>query len=158
MASYAPLFSNIEGWQWSPDLIWFDNLKSYGTPNYYVQKMFSTNRGTTVVPALRDGAAVSGQDSLYITSCLDKDTHEIIIKMVNTASRQVTLDFSIEGVSSLGKIGIEQVLASKDPQMVNSLKTPLALIPVQKNFSLKGKKFGITVDAFSVSILKVSYK
>ncbi|HKZ38561.1 MAG TPA: alpha-L-arabinofuranosidase C-terminal domain-containing protein, partial [Chryseolinea sp.] len=35
MASYAPLFAHAEGWQWTPDLIWFDNLRSYGTPNYY---------------------------------------------------------------------------------------------------------------------------
>ena len=41
MASYAPLFAHAEGWQWTPDLIWFDNLRSYGTPNYYVQKLFA---------------------------------------------------------------------------------------------------------------------
>src|ERR1035441_4932646 len=35
MASYAPLFAHIDGWQWKPDLIWTDNLRSYGTPNYY---------------------------------------------------------------------------------------------------------------------------
>src|ERR1700730_240837 len=29
MASYAPLFAHIDGWQWKPDLIWLDNLKSY---------------------------------------------------------------------------------------------------------------------------------
>ena len=27
-ASYAPLFAHVEGWQWRPDLIWFDNLSS----------------------------------------------------------------------------------------------------------------------------------
>jgi hypothetical protein len=31
MASYAPLFAHIDGWQWTPNLIWFDNLRSYGT-------------------------------------------------------------------------------------------------------------------------------
>jgi alpha-N-arabinofuranosidase len=36
MASYAPLLANVEAWQWKPDAIWFDNLHSYGTPNYYV--------------------------------------------------------------------------------------------------------------------------
>jgi alpha-L-arabinofuranosidase len=25
-ATYAPLFAHVEGWQWRPDLIWFDNL------------------------------------------------------------------------------------------------------------------------------------
>ncbi len=46
MSSYAPLFGHVEAWQWTPNMIWFDNLRSYGTPNYYVQKMFSVNRGT----------------------------------------------------------------------------------------------------------------
>ena len=39
MASYAPLFAHVDGWQWTPDLIWVDNLRTYGTPNYYVQKI-----------------------------------------------------------------------------------------------------------------------
>lgn len=34
MASYAPLMANVNAWQWTPDAIWFDNLRSYGTPNY----------------------------------------------------------------------------------------------------------------------------
>jgi alpha-N-arabinofuranosidase len=42
MASYAPLFAHVDAWQWTPDLIWFNNLKSFGTANYYVQKLFST--------------------------------------------------------------------------------------------------------------------
>ena len=46
MASYAPLFAHVDAWQWTPDLIWFDNLRSYGTPNYYVQKLFANNTGT----------------------------------------------------------------------------------------------------------------
>ena len=28
MATYAPLFAHVEGWQWRPDMIWFDNLNS----------------------------------------------------------------------------------------------------------------------------------
>jgi alpha-N-arabinofuranosidase len=157
MASYAPLFAHIEGWQWSPDLIWFDNLRSYGTPNYYVQKMFATNRGTSVVPALRNGVAISGQDSLYITSCLDKTTHELIIKMVNVSSGPVTLDFALEGIKSVGKNAIEQVLVSDDLNMVNSLQSPIALTPVDRKILLKGKKFRISLDALSFSVLKVHY-
>src|ERR1022692_1314298 len=36
MASYAPLMAHADAWQWKPDEIWFDNLHSYGTPDYYV--------------------------------------------------------------------------------------------------------------------------
>jgi alpha-N-arabinofuranosidase len=49
MCSYAPLFAHVDAWQWRPDLIWFDNLTTVATPNYYVQKLFSTNKGTDVV-------------------------------------------------------------------------------------------------------------
>ena len=57
LASYAPLFAHVEAWQWNPNLIWFDNLRSMGTPSYYVQKLFSTNRGTTILPIrLAEGA------------------------------------------------------------------------------------------------------
>jgi alpha-L-arabinofuranosidase len=49
MSSYAPLLGHEEAWQWRPNLIWFDNLTSYATPNYYVQQMFSRNRGDVVL-------------------------------------------------------------------------------------------------------------
>ena len=62
MASYAPLLAHVDAWQWRPDLIWFDNLTTIGTPNYYVQKLFSNYKGTRVVPVLSDGKALTGQE------------------------------------------------------------------------------------------------
>ena len=50
MASYAPLMAHVDAWQWKPDDIWFDNLRSYGTPDYYVQKIYANNAGTRIVP------------------------------------------------------------------------------------------------------------
>ncbi|RYY14557.1 MAG: alpha-L-arabinofuranosidase, partial [Cytophagaceae bacterium] len=43
MASYAPLFANVDAWQWTPNLIWFDNLNAYGSPSYYVQQLYALN-------------------------------------------------------------------------------------------------------------------
>ena len=51
MASYAPLLANVDYVNWSPDLIWFDNARVYGTPSYWVQRLFSRNRGDTLVPS-----------------------------------------------------------------------------------------------------------
>ena len=51
MASYAPLFANVNGIQWHPDLIYYDSSRSFGTPSYYVQKLFSQNRGDAILPA-----------------------------------------------------------------------------------------------------------
>ena len=50
MASYAPLFANVNYKKWNPDLINFDGSRVYGLPSYYVQKMFSENRGEVVLP------------------------------------------------------------------------------------------------------------
>ena len=50
MASYAPLLANVHSINWRPDLIYFDNVKSYGTPSYYVQKMFADSRVDSSVP------------------------------------------------------------------------------------------------------------
>jgi alpha-L-arabinofuranosidase len=51
MASYAPMFANVNGIQWHPDLIYYNNSQVFGTPSYYVQQMFGQNRGDTVLPA-----------------------------------------------------------------------------------------------------------
>ncbi len=54
MASYAPLFANVNYKKWNPDLINFDSSRVYGVPSYYVQKMFSENRGDVVLPLTID--------------------------------------------------------------------------------------------------------
>jgi alpha-N-arabinofuranosidase len=53
MNAYAPVFVNVNpgGRQWAVDLIGYDALTSFGSPSYYVQKMFSNNRGDVVLPA-----------------------------------------------------------------------------------------------------------
>ena len=54
MATYAPLFAHVEGWRWRPDMIWYDNNNSVRTASYYVQQLFSENKGTNVVPLTMD--------------------------------------------------------------------------------------------------------
>ena len=46
MASYAPIFVNVNDQKWMPDMIRFDATYSYGTPSYYVQKLMSQKLGT----------------------------------------------------------------------------------------------------------------
>ncbi len=49
LAAYAPLFGNVTSNQWTPDLIWFNNSKAWGSVNYYVQKLFANNAGTKLI-------------------------------------------------------------------------------------------------------------
>ena len=73
LTSYAPLFAHEEGWQWTPDMIWFNNLESFGTPNYYVQKLFANNKGTDLLSITKDGKAVTGQNDLFASAVKDVD-------------------------------------------------------------------------------------
>jgi alpha-L-arabinofuranosidase len=50
MISYAPLLANVNSINWRPNLIYFDSVTSYGTPSYYVQKMFADSLLDSVVP------------------------------------------------------------------------------------------------------------
>lgn len=46
MASYAPLFENVNRRDWPTNLIWYDNEKTMGRASYYVQQMYANNRPT----------------------------------------------------------------------------------------------------------------
>jgi len=51
MASYAPMFAKYGNVQWADaNMIWFNNTDYVLTPNYYVQKLFSTNAGDYSLP------------------------------------------------------------------------------------------------------------
>ena len=62
MAAYAPLFGNLTATHWAPDLIWFNNNTSTASINYYMQKLFSTNAGTTLLGTQFDGAQIPSED------------------------------------------------------------------------------------------------
>lgn len=49
MCSYAPVFVNIHDKRWMPDMIRFDAAHAWGSPSYYVQRLFAENVGTTMV-------------------------------------------------------------------------------------------------------------
>ncbi|MFI7422554.1 alpha-L-arabinofuranosidase C-terminal domain-containing protein [Nonomuraea sp. NPDC049684] len=62
LASYAPLLANVDYVNWFPDLIWYDNDQVFGSANYYVQKLFSTNLGDRIQPSTFESATKSPAD------------------------------------------------------------------------------------------------
>jgi alpha-L-arabinofuranosidase len=155
MCSYAPLFAHVDAWQWRPDLIWFDNLYSMATPNFYVQQLFSTNKGTDVVKVLENDAAVAGKDNLYASAVIDKKTGELIIKMVNSLSVAQLVELKIAGIKPLKKNAVIQVLAADDLKSCNKLSEPEKLRPVQSGLSLKDNKLIQSLLPFSVTVFKI---
>jgi alpha-L-arabinofuranosidase len=158
MASYAPLFANADAWQWSPDLIWVDNLKIYGTPNYYVQKLYSLNKGTNVVPATMDGKVIAGQDSIYVSSVIDKNTNDVIVKLVNASAIPVNKTVVIAGVKKMAATATVAVLKSDSLTDVNSFATPDVISPVTTSIALKGKELSVVLPAYSFSVYRIAMK
>ena len=155
MASYAPLFAHVEAWQWRPDLIWFDNLNVVGTPNYYVQKLFSTNKGDRVAPMLENGAAVSGQDSLYAGAVMDRAKGELIFKVVNTSSQAMPVEISLKSGRFTGKSAVLQTLASDDLTLYNSIENPLAIYPEKSELRVDGNRIPMQAPPRSLSVIRV---
>jgi alpha-L-arabinofuranosidase len=155
MASYAPLFAHIDGWQWTPSLIWVDNLRSFGTPNYYVQQLFSLNKGTNVISLLVNNQPVTGQDGLFGTACIDKSTNELIIKFVNTTDKPHDANFRIDGVKKLQSKGTLTVLSGEHNDQVNSFDHPNAISPKQEEFIIKGKNIKLPLKPYSFNVIRI---
>jgi alpha-L-arabinofuranosidase len=158
LSSYAPLFGHMDGWQWTPNLIWFDNLRSYGTPNYYVQKSFGTNLGGIILPVLVDGSSKNGQGDLFTSASLDHRTGEVILKVVNAAPASRSVRINLAGAKQIGKTGRAIVLASPDLKAENSFEEPKKVAPVERPLSVSSSEFSFTLAPYSLTILRVGAK
>jgi alpha-N-arabinofuranosidase len=154
MASYAPLFAHADGWQWTPDLIWVDNLRSYGTPDYQVQKLFSVYKGTQEVPILLDNKAVAGKEGFYACAALDKATNEIILKVVNSSGKAQNADFMIDGAKLQSKASVI-VLANENLNQVNSFENPSAVSPKTQEVKLQNKKLTFQLKPYSLNVIRI---
>lgn len=76
LACYAPMLCHTEDKKWHPDMIYYDNAHAYGSPSYYVQKLFMNYQGTHLLatadtiahrekkaPAARGSVSFSCRDS-----------------------------------------------------------------------------------------------
>ncbi len=154
LATYAPLFAHVDGWQWNPDLIWFDNLRSMKTPNWYVQQLYSLYKGTAVISAVgTDGKALSGQHQLYASAVKD-DEGRIVIKVGNASASPQKLEIQLNGGK---KIAVRRLtcirLQSDDLNVENSLDNPQAIVPVKTEQPLLSSSFETELPAQSFSVL-----
>lgn len=155
MASYAPLFAHVDGWQWTPNLIWFDNLRSYGTPNYYVQKLFATNTGTRTLPVTINGSAENARQGLYSSASLDERTGEVVVKAVNTTKIARPVRIALEGASGVGG-GRSIILGSADLKAENSLDHPSSVAPIESKLPAAKPEIRM-LDPYSVTVLRLPY-
>ncbi len=158
MATYAPLFAHVEGWQWRPDAIWFDNLRSFKSVSYYVQQLYAMNKGTNVLSLTMNGKPVAGQegqDGLFASSVFDKATGEVIVKVVNTSDTPQPLSIQLNGMKGVRKAEII-TLTHDGMDDENSLDNPEKIIPVEATCQVDaGKKASLLLDDIPAKTFRI---
>ena len=133
MSSYAPTFAHIEGWQWRPDLIWFDNLRVMRSCSYWVQWLYSNNKGTRALPLTIGGKPVVNAGDLNATAAVDDVTGDLIIKIANLSPYSQVVTFDLPG----GLKSAERTLLHSDnPYDENTLDEPGRVAPVTEALDL----------------------
>ena len=155
MASYAPLFGHVDGWQWSPDLIWVDNLNVYGTPSYYVQQLYSLHKGTDIIPVKRDGQNLTGQDSLYASAVYDEQSKELVIKLVNYNPQSTVVHLALDNKKKVKGAGTKITLANPELDVANSIEVPLQIQPQETAVQYKGKMIKDILLPYSFTVLRL---
>jgi alpha-L-arabinofuranosidase len=150
MSSYAPLFANYNHTQWNPDLIGYDQIRSFGSTSYWVQQMFGRNVGDKILPVT---ASASG---LYCSATIDSRSGRVYLKIVNPATQAVTAQLAFTGRSAAAA-GIE-VLTGPDPAAGNTLTEPDAIVPSRSLLQGSNGVFSYQVPASSVTVVTLSGK
>ncbi len=151
-ATYAPLFAHVEGWQWRPDLIWFDNLSSVRSANYYVQQLYGENKGTNVLSLTENGKAVAGENGLYATACFDKPTKSYIVKIANTSAEEKAITVTFNGIKSLkaGKV----TMMTAPLQAENKIDNKNAVVPVTADAQANGNVLNVKMKPNSFAVYR----
>ncbi|XP_073140710.1 alpha-L-arabinofuranosidase 1-like [Henckelia pumila] len=153
MASYAPLFVNVNDKTWMPDAIVFDSSRTYGTPSYWMQQLFKDTNGATLVSST---LLANDSSSLITSAILWKDLKSsqsyLRIKVVNFGSNNVTLQISINGLepNSLKLSGSTKTeLKSSNLMDENSFREPKKVVPVGKPLENAGNNMNAFLYPFS---------
>ena len=157
MATYAPLFAHVEGWQWRPDAIWFDNLRKFNSCAYYVQQLYSHNKGTNMLTLTMNGKAVAGnpdQDGLFASAVYDKNSNEVIVKVVNTGDKAQEVTLNLKGMKGTHDAKLI-VFHSDNLTAENTLDEPAKIIPRLTEITVTAPAQTVSVPARTFYIYKI---
>lgn len=160
LATYAPLFAHVDAWQWRPDMIWFDNSRVLLTPNYYVQQLYSHNKGTHTLRLTENGEVVKGQDALYASAVYDADSARVVVKVayVGEQPQEVVLRFDgLKRRQALSQQAALVVMHSDDKGASNSFKNPTAVVPQHATAVVEGNSCRLTLVPQSFYVISIPF-
>ncbi|KAF5385088.1 hypothetical protein D9615_001064 [Tricholomella constricta] len=156
-SAYAPSFQHIRNYQWTPDIITYDASHIVKSTSYYVQEMFSVNRGTHVLKTSPTSTADSAP--LFWVASYHNDTNVVFLKVSNTGTSDLVanifLDFPITGFGTATSISSPSLSPiSGIFNVSNTIEEPELIIPVASSFAIPHPdRFNYTFPATSVTVI-----
>ncbi len=153
MASYAPLLVNINpgGLQWDTDLIGYDAMKSYGSPSYYTQVMFSNYLGTEILKGDLSGANAR----CFYSATYTPDSGTLYLKLVNASSVAQPITLQLQGADHLQKTARVVRLSASNTQETNTMDDPERIKPVESEVKGVSSNFAYTIAPYSIEVLEL---
>lgn len=152
MTCYAPLLARINYAVWNPDLIWFDDKESYGTPSYYVQQLYGNHLGDYNV------VYSHSEEEFPVQVSYDETRKEIILRMVNLTDKEKNMDVVLdeawdisESELRINEIGNEELAA------YNQIGKEL-IVPKETRTVLEQKNHRISLHAKPYSFVTYEWK
>jgi len=179
MSCYAPLFVNVntatatapKAWQWDSDLIGYDALNSYGSPSYYVQKLFSQYLGNKIVPVTAtnipmqnrplskkdsaDGVTTQKVPTVFYSATMNDTTDVVYLKIVNTTAQKQPVTIKLDGIVSVAPEAKLVIVKGDKPGDTNSIDHPENIVPGMSVIKNLKPVFSRLLDPYSVSIIEL---
>lgn len=150
LASYAPLFARVGYAQWSPDMIWFDDARAYGTPSYYVQKLYGENLGTVTLAMEGQEKALREQE-IYANASYDEAAGEIIVKVVNHSAQARDLSLRLaESYAPAGTVKLSRLAGREEDYNCITNPDVVTLQTVEEPFA-----GSLVLPAFSFTVARI---
>jgi alpha-N-arabinofuranosidase len=178
MHCYAPLFTRMNqgGNQWKTNLIGYDSLGSFGSPPYYVQKMFANAKGDQILPigqiipqviatpAAEPAQAGRGRrdtppspnEPLFACASKEDASGDIILKVVNIFNVDQNITVELNG-ANIKKKATGQVMTGLLDD-INSMEDPFHTVP--KDFVIKdaSSAWNHTFPGNSITVIRFKTK
>ncbi|MBR3442029.1 MAG: carbohydrate binding domain-containing protein [Bacteroidaceae bacterium] len=157
MATYAPLFAHVDGWQWRPDMIWYDNLRSVRTCSWHVQSLYANNKGDNVLSLTMNKKPVAGnddQDGLFASAVYEKATNTVIVKVVNVGDKAQDVTLNLQGMKGSHE-ATRTVFTSPDLTAENSIEKPELIKPTTSPETVTAPNYSTSIPAKTFVMLRI---
>ncbi|KAK3937686.1 glycoside hydrolase superfamily [Diplogelasinospora grovesii] len=151
MASFAPLFEHYDMAEWSPDLFGVNSTVGSitGSTSFWVQYMFSTHRGTTILPVTSD---TNFGPVYWVASSQSGGTYYAKLANYGSAAASVTVKFSGTGFSTAA-----QLTLLSGPQLTANYPGIVSITPQTSTVTGSSSAgYTFSIPAWGVAVLAVT--